>query len=45
MDASGNLFGRTSSGGARNACTVFELAAGSDSITRLASFANYCSVS
>ena len=37
-DASGNLFGTTSSGGANGDGTVFELAKGSGTITTLASF-------
>ena len=37
-DARGNLFGTTANGGAFNAGTVFELAAGSSTITTLASF-------
>ncbi|MBV8235777.1 MAG: hypothetical protein JO075_08755, partial [Acidimicrobiia bacterium] len=38
MDAQGNLYGTTSNGGATNSGTVFELAAGSGTITTLASF-------
>ena len=38
MDLSGDLFGFTQSGGANGTGTVFELAAGSDSITALAPF-------
>ena len=38
MDAQGNLYGTTSSGGAANDGTVFEIAAGSNTITALASF-------
>jgi uncharacterized repeat protein (TIGR03803 family) len=38
LDAQGNLFGTTSGGGAGNLGTVFELAAGSSTITTLASF-------
>src|SRR5439155_1279821 len=37
-DSDGNLFGTTSSGGARGVCTVFEVAAGSHTITTLATF-------
>jgi uncharacterized repeat protein (TIGR03803 family) len=37
-DTAGNLFGTTSQGGPSNAGTVFELAAGSSTITALASF-------
>src|SRR5439155_18602152 len=37
-DSSGNLFGTTSNGGANGMGTVFELAAGSSTITALASF-------
>jgi uncharacterized repeat protein (TIGR03803 family) len=37
-DSSGDLFGTTSAGGAFNEGTVFEVQAGSDSITALASF-------
>jgi uncharacterized repeat protein (TIGR03803 family) len=40
MDSSGNLYGTTTSGGASNDGTVFELAEGSGTITTLASF-NY----
>jgi len=38
LDASGNLYGTTAGGGAGNDGTVFELAHGSGTITRLASF-------
>ena len=38
MDAAGNSFGTTGQGGTSNAGTVFELAAGSGTITTLASF-------
>lgn len=38
MDASGNLYGTTQNGGTRNYGTIFELPAGSSSITTLASF-------
>jgi uncharacterized repeat protein (TIGR03803 family) len=38
MDKSGNLYGTTVNGGASNDGTVFEMAAGSGSITTLASF-------
>jgi uncharacterized repeat protein (TIGR03803 family) len=38
MDPSGNLYGTTANGGAANDGTVFELAAGSGTITTLASF-------
>jgi uncharacterized repeat protein (TIGR03803 family) len=38
MDNSGDLFGTTTSGGASNDGTVFEVAAGSNTITTLASF-------
>jgi uncharacterized repeat protein (TIGR03803 family) len=38
MDSSGTLYGTTRWGGAANVGTVFELAAGSDTITTLASF-------
>jgi uncharacterized repeat protein (TIGR03803 family) len=38
LDSSGNLFGTTSSGGAANDGTVFEVAAGSNTITTLATF-------
>jgi uncharacterized repeat protein (TIGR03803 family) len=38
MDASGNLYGTTFNGGAASDGTVFELAAGSTTITTLASF-------
>jgi uncharacterized repeat protein (TIGR03803 family) len=38
MDGSGNLYGTTAVGGARNAGTIFELAQGSGTITTLASF-------
>ena len=38
VDSSGNLFGTTDMGGARNEGTVFEIAAGSTTITTLASF-------
>jgi len=37
-DSSGNLFGTTTQGGARGGGTVFEVAAGSNTITNLASF-------
>src|SRR5262249_44117927 len=37
-DAQGNLFGTTQGGGANNLGTVFELAAGSSTITALATF-------
>jgi uncharacterized repeat protein (TIGR03803 family) len=40
MDASGNLYGTTTIGGAFNYGTVFELAAGSTTLTILASFTN-----
>jgi uncharacterized repeat protein (TIGR03803 family) len=40
MDASGNLYGTAYAGGASGVGTVFELAAGSSTITRLASFVN-----
>jgi uncharacterized repeat protein (TIGR03803 family) len=39
-DAGGNLFGTTSAGGASGLGTVFEIQAGSNSITTLASFNN-----
>ena len=38
MDAAGNSFGPTGLGGTSNGGTVFELAAGSGTITTLASF-------
>jgi uncharacterized repeat protein (TIGR03803 family) len=38
MDSSGNLYGTTANGGAANDGTVFELAAGSGTITTLATF-------
>jgi uncharacterized repeat protein (TIGR03803 family) len=38
MDATGDLFGTTERGGANNSGTVFEIAAGSNTITTLASF-------
>jgi uncharacterized repeat protein (TIGR03803 family) len=38
IDAGGNLFGTTQGGGANNQGTVFEIAAGSNTITTLASF-------
>jgi uncharacterized repeat protein (TIGR03803 family) len=38
MDSSGNLFGTAAGGGASNVGTVFELAAGTGTITTLASF-------
>jgi len=38
MDAAGDLFGTTSGGGADDYGTVFEVAAGSDSVTTLATF-------
>jgi uncharacterized repeat protein (TIGR03803 family) len=38
LDAQGNLYGITSSGGAFESGTVFELAAGSHTVTTLASF-------
>ena len=38
MDSSGNLYGTTTSGGADDDGTVFELAKGSNTITALASF-------
>ena len=38
MDSSGNLYGTTTSGGANGDGTVFEMAAGSNTITTLASF-------
>jgi uncharacterized repeat protein (TIGR03803 family) len=38
MDGSGNLYGTTTGGGASNHGTVFEVAAGSGTITTLASF-------
>ena len=38
MDGSGNLYGTTSSGGASNCGTLFEVAQGSGTITTLASF-------
>ena len=38
LDASGDIYGTTSSGGASNCGTVFEIAAGSNAITALASF-------
>jgi uncharacterized repeat protein (TIGR03803 family) len=38
LDGSGNLYGTTSAGGASNDGTVFEVAAGSGTITTLASF-------
>jgi uncharacterized repeat protein (TIGR03803 family) len=38
MDGSGNLYGTTANGGSANDGTVFELAAGSSTITTLASF-------
>jgi uncharacterized repeat protein (TIGR03803 family) len=38
LDAQGNLFGTTANGGAFNRGTVWELAAGSNTITTLASF-------
>ncbi len=37
-DASGNLYGTTSGGGANNAGTVFQLAAGTHALTTLATF-------
>ncbi len=40
LDASGNLYGFTGSGGANGYGTVFEIAKGSNSITTLANFAN-----
>jgi uncharacterized repeat protein (TIGR03803 family) len=40
LDGSGNLFGTASDGGASGVGTVFEVAAGSGSITTLASFDN-----
>src|SRR5262249_12565166 len=39
-DSNGNLYGTTSSGGSRNVGTVFELAAGSNTITALATINN-----
>ena len=38
MDGSGNLYGTAGQGGANKCGTVFELAAGSGTITDLASF-------
>ena len=38
MDGQGNLYGTTSQGGAYRSGTVFEIAAGSNAITTLASF-------
>ena len=38
LDASGNLYGTTSGGGANNDGTVFEIASGSNTITSLGSF-------
>jgi MYXO-CTERM domain-containing protein len=38
LDAQGNLYGTTSSGGANNLGTIFEVVAGSGTITTLASF-------
>jgi uncharacterized repeat protein (TIGR03803 family) len=38
LDASGNLYGTTYSGGANNDGTVFEIAGGSNAITTIASF-------
>ena len=38
MDAAGNLYGTTPYGGANNLGTVYEVAAGGSSVTRLASF-------
>ena len=38
VDGSGNLFGTNTNGGAANAGTVFEVAAGSGAITQLAAF-------
>src|ERR1700722_19162950 len=40
MDAAGNLFGTTNSGGPAGDGTIFELAAGSNSVTTLASFSS-----
>jgi uncharacterized repeat protein (TIGR03803 family) len=41
MDAAGNLFGVTAMGGAKGYGTVFEIAAGSGTITTLASFTGH----
>jgi uncharacterized repeat protein (TIGR03803 family) len=43
-DAAGNLYGTASSGGANDAGAVFELAAGSGTITALASFSGLANV-
>jgi uncharacterized repeat protein (TIGR03803 family) len=43
LDAPGNLFGTTQVGGANDAGTAFEIAAGSGSITTLASFSTFLS--
>lgn len=40
MDAAGNLFGTTQTGGAHNGGTVFEVAAGTNTVTTLATFDN-----
>jgi uncharacterized repeat protein (TIGR03803 family) len=41
MDSGGNLYGATPNGGGSGGGTVFELAAGSNTITALASFSGY----
>ena len=40
MDAAGNLFGTTETGGANSDGTVFEIAKGSNTITTVATFTN-----